>query len=198
MVYGFASLVTAFASSFTASERLPLIYFLVVFPVLVLSVFTWLVSRHSGKLFAPSDFKNEDNYVKMQMAVVASLTAASAKNQTPTTAAEIRTQRSSRTWDDVKAHAKATSFSTDCAKRETALHCFSMRHQTPPSTSAKRESTVVRVAGIGGRREPRRPKNEAPSTDIMQEGHQGDRLFIRRRRPWLFRAARAARPCGST
>ena len=36
LVYGFASLVTTFASSFTATERLPLIYFLVAFPVLVL------------------------------------------------------------------------------------------------------------------------------------------------------------------
>jgi CheY-like chemotaxis protein len=89
MVYGFASLVTAFASSFTAAERLPLIYFLIGFPVLVLGVFSWLVSRHSGKLFAPSDFRDEDNYVKMQMAVVVSLTAASAKGQTPATEAEL-------------------------------------------------------------------------------------------------------------
>src|SRR3954453_20475189 len=71
MVYGFASLVTAFASSLTVAERLPLIYFLIVFPVLVLGVFSWLVSRHSGKLFAPSDFKDDDNYVRMQMVVVA-------------------------------------------------------------------------------------------------------------------------------
>ena len=89
MVYGFASLVTAFASSLTEAERLPLIYFLIVFHVLVLGVFTWLVSKHSGKLFAPGDFKNEDNYVKMQMSVVASLTAASAKNETPATEAEL-------------------------------------------------------------------------------------------------------------
>jgi hypothetical protein len=89
MVYGFASLVTAFAGSFTATERLPLIYFLICFPILVLGVFAWLVSKHSGKLFAPSDFKNEDNYVKMQMAVVASLTAATAKSDTPASGAEL-------------------------------------------------------------------------------------------------------------
>lgn len=39
LVYGFASLVTASAGSFTSAERLPLIYFLVGFPVLVLVVF---------------------------------------------------------------------------------------------------------------------------------------------------------------
>src|SRR5262245_43542668 len=80
LVYGFASIVTTFASSLSSMERLPLIYFLVIFPVLVLGVFAWLVSRHSNKLFAPSDFKNEENYVKMQLAAVASLAAASVKN----------------------------------------------------------------------------------------------------------------------
>jgi CheY-like chemotaxis protein len=79
LVYGFASLVTISAGSFSSAERLPLIYFLIFFPVLVLMVFAYLVSRHSGKLFAPSDFKDEQNYVKMQMAVVASLTAATSK-----------------------------------------------------------------------------------------------------------------------
>ena len=75
--------------SFTAAERLPLIYFLILFPVLVLIVFAWLVSKHSGKLFAPSDFRDEENYVKMQMAVVASLGAATAKGESTTSESEI-------------------------------------------------------------------------------------------------------------
>lgn len=90
LVYGFAALVTTFNSSFSPAERLPLIYFLVIFPVLVLGVFTWLVSAHSNKLFAPSDFKNEDNYVKMQMSVVASLVAASAKDKSSSPESEIK------------------------------------------------------------------------------------------------------------
>jgi hypothetical protein len=61
LVYGFASLITAFAGVLSPAERLPLIYFLIGFPILVLVAFSWLVSKHSGKLFAPSDFKNEDN-----------------------------------------------------------------------------------------------------------------------------------------
>lgn len=85
LVYGFASLVTAFAGSFSVYERIPLIYFLIIFPILVLGVFAWLVSRHSGKLFAPSDFKDEENYVK----IVASLAAASAKGEVPASEAEI-------------------------------------------------------------------------------------------------------------
>lgn len=90
LVYGFASLVTAFASSFTATERLPLIYFLVFFPILVLGVFAWLVSKHSGRLFAPSDFRNEENYVKMQLSAVASLAVATAKGQEPTSESAIQ------------------------------------------------------------------------------------------------------------
>lgn len=66
LVYGFASLVTAFGGSLSPQERLPLIYFMVVFPILVLAVFGWLVSRHSTELFAPSDYKDEANYVAMQ------------------------------------------------------------------------------------------------------------------------------------
>ena len=83
MVYGFASLVTAFSGGLTGEERLPLVYFLVVFPVLVLGVFAWLVSSHSGKLFSPADFKDERNYVEMQLAAVASLAAATAKGTGP-------------------------------------------------------------------------------------------------------------------
>src|SRR5450755_3770596 len=82
LVYGLACLVTVFTGSLGQGERAPLIYFLVVFPALliVLGVFTWLVSQYSGKLFAPEDFKDESNYVKMQLSAVASLSVASSKN----------------------------------------------------------------------------------------------------------------------
>jgi CheY-like chemotaxis protein len=71
LVYGFASYVTS-ASQLTPAERMPVIYFLVFFPVIVLAVFGWLVSQHWRKLYGPGDYKDENNYV----AVVASLTAA--------------------------------------------------------------------------------------------------------------------------
>ena len=48
LVYGLACMVTAFGGSFTPGERMPLIYFLVVFPCLVLGAFTWLVSQHTA------------------------------------------------------------------------------------------------------------------------------------------------------
>lgn len=90
LIYGVAGLVTAFSSSLTTNERLPLIWFLVIFPVVVLIVFAWLVSRHSGKLFSPSDFRNEENYVKMQMTTVASLTAATTKSDITTSENDIQ------------------------------------------------------------------------------------------------------------
>lgn len=80
LVYGFASLVIAFGSDLSAYERVPLVYFLIIFPFVVLGVFSWLVSSHNGKLFAPSDFRDESNYIKMQMTAVASLSAAAAKD----------------------------------------------------------------------------------------------------------------------
>ncbi len=65
LVYGFACLVVGFgAESLNGSvERLPLIWFLVLFPVLVLGVFYLLVTRHHRKLYAPSDYKDEKLFV---------------------------------------------------------------------------------------------------------------------------------------
>jgi CheY-like chemotaxis protein len=90
MVYGFACLVTGLTGAFSSVERLPLVYFLVVFPVLVLGVFAWLVSCHNEKLFGPSDYKSEDNYVRMRMSAVASLAVATTKRDTPNTEEQIK------------------------------------------------------------------------------------------------------------
>ncbi|MCD4813865.1 response regulator [bacterium] len=81
LIYGFAAFVTAFSRTLSLDERLPLIYFMVFFPVLVLIVFTWLVIRHAGKLYGPEDFRDEDNYVRTQLAAAASLGAATARSQ---------------------------------------------------------------------------------------------------------------------
>jgi len=78
LVYGFASLVVSFGNNL-AGHIDPLIYFLVVFPVIVFFGFLWLVSKHHKKLYGPSDFKDEENFLKMQLSTVASLAAAIAK-----------------------------------------------------------------------------------------------------------------------
>jgi CheY-like chemotaxis protein len=79
LVYGLACLVVITGGSLSASERLPVIYFLIIFPVIVLGVFTYLVSFRSGQLFAPGDFKKEETYLelqKMRFSAVASLAVA--------------------------------------------------------------------------------------------------------------------------
>lgn len=64
LVYAFAALVVG-VGKMEAGERLPLIWFLVLFPVLVLGVFAWLVSCHHRKLYAPEDFKDETHFVML-------------------------------------------------------------------------------------------------------------------------------------
>lgn len=66
LVYGFASLVVGFSDKMTAVERIPIIWFLVIFPVIVLLAFSWLVSKHHKKLYAPPDCKDGNNFVKIQ------------------------------------------------------------------------------------------------------------------------------------
>jgi CheY-like chemotaxis protein len=89
LVYGMAAVVTALPSSTTPGEKLPLIYFLVLFPVLVLGVFTWLVICYPTNLFGPGDYQREETYVESVTrkivarvgSVSASLAAASARMQ---------------------------------------------------------------------------------------------------------------------
>lgn len=78
LVYGFASLVVGFGKCLSEYVS-PLIYFMVFFPVVVFAGFLWLVAKHHNKLYGPSDFKDEENFIKAQMATAASLAAATAK-----------------------------------------------------------------------------------------------------------------------
>lgn len=79
LVYGFAALVTGLGGSLSSAERFPLIYFLVLFPVLVLAVFAWLVSRHHTKLYGPSDFRDDESYLRT-IEVATSLAVATQKS----------------------------------------------------------------------------------------------------------------------
>ena len=63
LIYGFASLVVGVSSNLEPSERLPIVWFLVIFPVIVLSVFGWLVSRHHEKLYAPKDYTDDKSFL---------------------------------------------------------------------------------------------------------------------------------------
>jgi hypothetical protein len=66
LVYGLACIVLITGHSLSENERLPLIYFLIIFPLAVLGVFTYLVAFRSGQIFSPRDFRNEENYVELQ------------------------------------------------------------------------------------------------------------------------------------
>lgn len=63
LVYGFAGLVTA-SNTLDKDQKQILVYFLVLFPLVVLYVFYKLVTEHYNKLYSPSDYSNEDNFMK--------------------------------------------------------------------------------------------------------------------------------------
>ena len=65
LIYGFACLVlsSSLSNLHGPEERLPLIWFIILFPVLILIAFTYLVMYHHRKLYAPSDYKDEQNFV---------------------------------------------------------------------------------------------------------------------------------------
>ncbi len=91
LIYGFASFVVGLSGHLQPGERIPLIWFLVVFPCLVLGVFAWLVSCHHTKLYAPSDYKEDESFIeasRAQFHAAVSLAAATAKGSAGAVSAE--------------------------------------------------------------------------------------------------------------
>jgi hypothetical protein len=65
LVYGIAGLVFRLAAkNLSATERQPLIWFLVAFPALVLIMFAWLVARHHTKLYSPADYHDAEGFFR--------------------------------------------------------------------------------------------------------------------------------------
>jgi hypothetical protein len=65
LVYGFACLLFGFSSkNLELVERQPFIWFVVLFPLAVLALFGWLVSKHHDKLYAPTDYKDDGSFLK--------------------------------------------------------------------------------------------------------------------------------------
>lgn len=46
-------------------ERLPIIYFLILFPILVLCIFTYLFIKHNTKFHGPGDFRSDAAFIQM-------------------------------------------------------------------------------------------------------------------------------------
>ncbi|MFA5887268.1 MAG: hypothetical protein WC852_00980, partial [Candidatus Nanoarchaeia archaeon] len=65
LLYGFAALVLGFSQYLDASQRWPLIWFLIIFPVIILASFLWLVIKHHTKLYGPNDFSDERWFAKL-------------------------------------------------------------------------------------------------------------------------------------
>lgn len=65
MVYAIAGLVISLAKpEFYQNPYHPSVIFLAAFPLCVLAVFAYMVSRHHQKLYSPLDFKNQDDFVR--------------------------------------------------------------------------------------------------------------------------------------
>ena len=63
LVYGIAGLV-ATSSVLREQERLIFVWFLVIFPVVILGTFYRLVTKHHSKLYAPSDFRDDRGFLE--------------------------------------------------------------------------------------------------------------------------------------
>lgn len=82
LIYAFASFVAGFSDKLTPGERLPVIWFLILFPAMVLVVFAWLVSRHHAKLYSPADYREDAAFIEAsieQVRVAAAMGAATAR-----------------------------------------------------------------------------------------------------------------------
>lgn len=66
LIYGFACLVlsTSVSNLHTPDERIPLIWFIIIFPFIILIGFIYLVVKHHEKLYGPSDYRDPESFIK--------------------------------------------------------------------------------------------------------------------------------------
>jgi len=65
LIYGIAGLFLKFSGeTLSTAQKWPFVWFMILFPPIVLGVFAWLVAKHSTKLYAPYDFKTEEGYFR--------------------------------------------------------------------------------------------------------------------------------------
>ncbi|MBB6401925.1 hypothetical protein HNP92_001230 [Methanococcus maripaludis] len=67
-VYGLGVIVL-YSPGIDYYQRWFLIIFLMVFPFFILVIFYKLVTKHHDKLYAPYDFQNEDNFIRLSKKV---------------------------------------------------------------------------------------------------------------------------------
>lgn len=66
MIYGIACIVLTISIKYLKYdyERLPLIWFVIIFPLTTLGAFVYLVIKHHGKLYSPRDYRLDETFVK--------------------------------------------------------------------------------------------------------------------------------------
>ncbi len=65
LVYGIAALVLGTSlNNLEPGERTPLIWFLVLFPILVLFAFLWLVTKFPRSIYSPDYFETDEGFLK--------------------------------------------------------------------------------------------------------------------------------------
>lgn len=66
LVYGIAGIVFATSAEIlNEQQKYIIVWFLVLFPLVVLFSFLWLVSKHHTKLYAPQDFSDDTNFFRL-------------------------------------------------------------------------------------------------------------------------------------
>lgn len=66
LLYGLGTIVlsTNIANLNNANEKLPVIWFIILFPLIILAVFTYLVVKHHEKLYGPKDYISPESFEK--------------------------------------------------------------------------------------------------------------------------------------
>lgn len=69
LLYGLGTIVLSsnISNLKTDYERLPVIWFIIIFPILILITFLFLVIRHHEKLYAPKDYKDQSVFERTFM-----------------------------------------------------------------------------------------------------------------------------------
>lgn len=79
LIYSISSIVILCGSYLSFYERIPIVYFLITFPFVVLICFTYLVAFKSIHLFSPTDFRDQQHYIfihETEMKIVEKLNTA--------------------------------------------------------------------------------------------------------------------------
>lgn len=138
LIYGFASLVAGASQNLTADERQPIIWFLVLFPFVVLGAFVWLVTKHHTKLYAPSDYQKDDAFIRASELSSTKLVATSAGHMQIETTEDVEEQSTTEERQQ---------------QRRTRLE-FELVPSSNAISKGDNFEIAAKISGLGGGEEP--------------------------------------------